>query len=252
MSLEIDHIGRSFGGFKALSGVSLTVATDALVGIIGPNGAGKSTLFSVISGFIAPDEGKVRFEGRDITNMRPETRANAGIVRTFQVPREFSHLSVRENLMAAAPNQTGEGLFGLFFRPNKVRAEEEKLAEQVSETLTFLKLNHVADQPSGKLSGGQKKLLELGRTLMVQPKMILLDEPFAGVNPVLIETIMDRIRELHERGIGFVVIEHDLHALTRLVKRTAVMVQGTVIADGHPDAVLDLPRVREAYLGGTV
>jgi branched-chain amino acid transport system ATP-binding protein len=252
MSLEIDHIGRSFGGFKALSGVSLTVETDGLVGIIGPNGAGKSTLFSVVSGFIAPDEGKVRFEGRDITNMRPETRANAGMVRTFQVPREFSHLSVRENLMAAAPNQTGEGLFGLFFRPSKVRAEEEKLAEKVSEILNFLKLDHVADHPSGKLSGGQKKLLELGRTLMVQPKMILLDEPFAGVNPVLIETIMDRIRELHERGIGFIVIEHDLHALTRLVKRMAVMVQGTVIADGHPDAVLDLPRVREAYLGGSV
>jgi branched-chain amino acid transport system ATP-binding protein len=252
MSLEIDHIGRSFGGFQALSGVSLTVETDGLVGIIGPNGAGKSTLFSVVSGFIAPDEGKVRFEGRDITNMRPETRANAGMVRTFQVPREFSHLSVRENLMAAAPNQTGEGLFGLFFRPNKVRAEEEKLAEKVSEILTFLRLDHVADHPSGKLSGGQKKLLELGRTLMVQPKMILLDEPFAGVNPVLIETIMDRIHELHERGIGFIVIEHDLHALTRLVKRMAVMVQGTVIADGHPDAVLDLPRVREAYLGGSV
>jgi branched-chain amino acid transport system ATP-binding protein len=252
MSLEIDHIGRSFGGFQALKAVSLTVETNALVGIIGPNGAGKSTLFSVISGFIAPDEGKVRFEGRDITNLRPETRANAGMVRTFQVPREFSHLSVRENLMAAAPNQTGEGLFGLFFRPGKVRAEEEKLAEKVSEILTFLKLNHVADQPSGKLSGGQKKLLELGRTLMVQPKMILLDEPFAGVNPVLIETIMDRIRELHARGIGFVVIEHDLHALTRLVKRMAVMVQGTVIADGHPNEVLDLPRVREAYLGGAV
>lgn len=252
MSLEIDHIGRSFGGFQALSGVSLTAETDGLLGIIGPNGAGKSTLFSVVSGFIAPDEGKVLFEGRDITNMRPETRANAGMVRTFQVPREFSHLSVRENLMAAAPNQTGEGLFGLFFRPSKVRAEEAKLAEKVSEILTFLKLDHVADQPSGKLSGGQKKLLELGRTLMVQPKMILLDEPFAGVNPVLIETIMDRIRDLHARGIGFVIIEHDLHALTRLVKRMAVMVQGTVIADGNPDEVLDLPRVREAYLGGTV
>lgn len=252
MSLEIDHIGRSFGGFQALSGVSLTAETDGLLGIIGPNGAGKSTLFSVISGFIPPDEGKVRFEGRDITNMRPETRANAGMVRTFQVPREFSHLSVRENLMAAAPNQTGEGLLGLFFRPGKVREEEAKLAEKVSEILTFLKLDHVADQPSGKLSGGQKKLLELGRTLMVQPKMILLDEPFAGVNPVLIETIMERISDLHQRGIGFVIIEHDLHALTRLVKRMAVMVQGTVIADGNPDEVLDLPRVREAYLGGAV
>jgi branched-chain amino acid transport system ATP-binding protein len=250
MSLEINRISRSFGGFRALDAVSLSFSAGALDGIIGPNGAGKSTLFSVISGFISPSEGKVSFESRDITRLAPEKRAQAGMVRTFQVPREFTHLTVRENLMAAAPNQTGEGLFGLFFRPGKVRAEEEILADRVSEILEFLKLNHVADEPSGKLSGGQKKLLELGRTLMVEPKLILLDEPFAGVNPVLIEAIMDRIRDLHARGIGFLVIEHDLHALTRLVDRVAVMVQGAVIADGEPDEVLDMPRVREAYLGG--
>ncbi len=152
--------------------------------------------------------------------------------------------------MAAAPEQTGENLLGLFFRPGQVRKEERAIAERVNETIDFLKLNRVADQPSGKLSGGQKKLLELGRALMVQPRLILLDEPFAGVNPVLIGEIMERITELNTRGIGFVVIEHDLEALTRLVPKLAVMDRGRVIAEGAPKSVLDDPIVREAYLGG--
>jgi branched-chain amino acid transport system ATP-binding protein len=172
------------------------------------------------------------------------------MVRTFQVPREFRHLTVRENLMAAAPTQTGESLLGLFFRPGRVREEEASIAERVNQTINFLKLTPVGDQPSGKLSGGQKKLLELGRALMVEPRLILLDEPFAGVNPVLIGEIMDRIAELNGRGIGFVIIEHDLEALTRLVPRLAVMDRGKVIAEGAPQAVLDNPLVREAYLGG--
>lgn len=250
MTLAIDHISRSFGGFRALDDVCLEIGTGGLDGIIGPNGAGKSTLFSVISGFIQPNGGRVRFEGRDVTRLPPVARAQAGMVRTFQVPREFSHLTARENLMAAAPGQTGEGLAGLFLRPGKVREEERTLAERVDGTLSFLKLDHVADLPAGGLSGGQKKLLELGRALMVEPKLILLDEPFAGVNPVLIEVLMERIRDLNKRGIGFLIIEHDLGALTRLVGRLAVMVQGAIIADGEPDAVLDLPSVREAYLGG--
>ena len=172
------------------------------------------------------------------------------MVRTFQVPREFRHLTVRENLMAAAPNQTGESLLGLFFRPGRVREEEGAIAARVNQTIRFLKLGAVADQPSGKLSGGQKKLLELGRALMVEPRLILLDEPFAGVNPVLIGEIMERITELNTRGIGFIIIEHDLEALTRLVPQLAVMDRGKVLAQGAPQAVLDDPLVREAYLGG--
>jgi branched-chain amino acid transport system ATP-binding protein len=152
--------------------------------------------------------------------------------------------------MAAAPDQTGEGLIGLFFRPDLVRREEGAIAERVDATMQFLKLTPVADQPSGKLSGGQKKLLELGRALMVEPRLILLDEPFAGVNPVLIGEIMERIAELNSRGIGFLVIEHDLEALTRLVPHLAVMDRGKIIAEGGPDVVLDDPLVREAYLGG--
>jgi branched-chain amino acid transport system ATP-binding protein len=250
MSLEVRDIGKSYGGFRALDGVRLTVETGALFGIIGPNGAGKSTLFSVISGFVAADDGHVLLDGKIMDSLSAPARARAGMVRTFQVPREFRHMTVRENLMAAAPDQTGENLLGVFFQPGRVRDEEAAIAEQVDETISFLRLARVADQPSGLLSGGQKKLLELGRALMAKPRMILLDEPFAGVNPVLIEEIMERIAELNRRGIGFIVIEHDLQALTRLVPRLAVMDRGKIIAQGEPKAVLDDAIVREAYLGG--
>ena len=252
MSLQVTNISKAFGGFKALSGVSLEVPTGALVGLIGPNGAGKSTLFSVVSGFMPPDEGAIGFDGRSLNGLNPAGRARTGLVRTFQVPREFAHLTVRENMMAAAPGQTGESLVGLFFRPGKVREEEERLAEEVSEVIRFLRLDRVADEPAGKLSGGQKKLVELGRALLVKPRLILLDEPFAGVNPVLIGEIMERIRELNGRGIGFLVIEHDLEALTRLAPQLYVMDQGRILTVGAPEAVLADARVREAYLGGAV
>ena len=174
------------------------------------------------------------------------------MIRTFQVPREFHHLTVRENLMAAAPGQSGEGLLGLFLRPGRVRAEEDAIRAEAEATIDFLRLARVADTPAGRLSGGQKKLVELGRALMAKPRLILLDEPFAGVNPVLIEEIMDRIRDLNARGIGFLVIEHDLGALSRLVPRFVVMDRGRVLAAGAPDDVLADPAVREAYLGGAV
>jgi branched-chain amino acid transport system ATP-binding protein len=250
MNLAVEDVRKAFGGFQALDGVSLSVAGGALFGLIGPNGAGKSTLFSVISGFMPADAGTVRLDGRTIDNLSAPARARAGMVRTFQVPREFRHLTVRENLLASAPHQTGESLVGLFLQPGRIKAEEAAIAARAEDTIRFLKLTPVADQPAGKLSGGQKKLLELGRALMVKPKLILLDEPFAGVNPVLIGEIMQRIGELNGRGIGFLVIEHDLEALTRLVPHLAVMDRGRIIAEGAPGAVLDDARVREAYLGG--
>jgi branched-chain amino acid transport system ATP-binding protein len=248
--LEVDRVSKSFGGFRALNDVSLSVPAGGLVGLIGPNGAGKSTLFSIITGFIAPSHGTIRLRGNPIDTLSPFARARAGMVRTFQVPREFSHLSVRENLMAAIPDQAGEHLFDLFFRPGQVRIQEEQGAALVEETIEFLKLKRIADQSAGKLSGGQKKLLELGRVLMTKPSVILLDEPFSGVNPVLIAEIIDRIAALNERGISFLVIEHDLEALTRLVARLTVMDYGTVIAEGAPQAVLADAKVRAAYLGG--
>lgn len=250
MSLTVQHVSKAFGGFRAVDDVSLDIGAGELLGVIGPNGAGKSTLFAVVSGFQSPDTGAVMLDGREITALAPDKRARAGMVRTFQVPREFRHMTVRENLMVAAPGQTGENLISLFARPGQIRIEEKRNAERVSETLEFLRLVEVADVPSGILSGGQKKLLELGRALMVSPKLILLDEPFAGVNPVLIEAIAERIRELNARGIGFLIIEHDLATLTRLVPRLAVMDRGRIIARGAPAQVLQDPTVREAYLGG--
>ena len=250
MSLAIQNVSKAFGGFRALDDVSLEVGAGELFGVIGPNGAGKSTLFAVISGFQPADAGQVTLNGRDISKLAPYTRARAGMVRTFQVPREFRHMTVRENLMVAAPGQSGESLISLFIRPGQVREEEARNADQVGKIIDFLRLVDVADVPSGSLSGGQKKLLELGRALMVSPKLILLDEPFAGVNPVLIEVIAERIRELNARGIGFLIIEHDLAALTRLVPQLAMMDRGRIIARGAPAKVLQDASVREAYLGG--
>ena len=250
MTLSVRGIEKSFGGFRALEDVSFAMEAGGLLGIIGPNGAGKSTLFSVVSGFIAADAGSVVLDGRPLDRLGAAARARAGMVRTFQVPREFHHLTVRENLMAAAPGQSGEGLFGLFLRPGRVRAEEAAIGAEADATIDFLRLSAVATTPAGRLSGGQKKLLELGRALMAKPRLILLDEPFAGVNPVLVEQLMERIAALNARGIGFLVIEHDLDALSRLVPRLVVMDRGRVLANGTPDAVLADPAVREAYLGG--
>ena len=252
MSLIVRDIAKSWGGFRALDGVSFEMESTGLLGIIGPNGAGKSTLFSVVSGFIAADAGNASLDGAALDRLGPAARARAGMIRTFQVPREFHHLTVRENLMAAAPGQSGEGLVGLFLRPGRVRAEEAAIRAEADAAIDFLRLTRVADTPAGRLSGGQKKLVELGRALMAKPRLILLDEPFAGVNPVLIEEIMDRIRDLNARGIGFLVIEHDLGALSRLVPRFVVMDRGRVLAAGAPDDVLADPAVREAYLGGAV
>lgn len=250
MSLQITDIRKAFGGFQALDGVTLTVGDGELVGLIGPNGAGKSSLFSVVSGFIEADGGDVRFKGAALGRQSPAARARKGLLRTFQVPREFSHLTVRDNLKAAAPGQTGEGLVGLFLRPGEVGRQEVEITAKADEVIAFLRLGHVADLPASRLSGGQKKLLELGRALMVEPSLILLDEPFAGVNPVLIEELVERIRELNGRGIGFLIIEHDLQALTRLVPILHVMDRGRILASGAPGAVLEDARVREAYLGG--
>ncbi len=250
MSLVLTSLSKRYGGLTVVDDLSLTVPTDGLTGIIGPNGAGKSTLFSLITGFLSPDTGTVTLDESDLSRASAAERAQAGMVRTFQVPREFAQLSVRSNLMAAAPGQNGEKLFDLFLRPNRVREDEERLRLKTDETLAFLTLERVADLPAGGLSGGQKKLLELGRALMTGAKLILLDEPFAGVNPVLIGEIGQRIRELNARGIGFLIIEHDLAALTRLVSTLHVLDRGRLIASGTADAVLADPQVRAAYLGG--
>jgi branched-chain amino acid transport system ATP-binding protein len=239
--LCIKGLSASFGGFKALDDVSLEVRKGEMVGVIGTNGAGKSTLFSVVTGYIPPSSGSVRFADEDITGVAVHQRVRRGLARTFQVPREFSQLTVFDNMMAAAPDQRGEKLAALVFARREVAREEARNAERVHDLLAFLNLSRVADEPAGKLSGGQKKLLELGRLLMLEPRCILLDEPLSA-----------RIVELNQRGLTVAIIEHNLEELSRIVPRMYVMDRGRVIAEGTPDSVLANEQVREAYMGGVI
>ena len=246
-------VEKQFDGFKVLDDVSFEVDAGRLVGIVGTNGAGKSTLFAVVSGQVAIDAGSVTFAGEDITRFTPVRRARLGLGRTFQVPREFAHLTVRENLLVAAQCEYGETLRSVFGGWGRVHREQRALRERADGWIEFLGLTRVARESPGALSGGQKKLLELGRMLMTEPRCILLDEPFAGVNPVLVDEISQCIRDLNAtRGIAFVVIEHHLTALKALVQHLYVMDQGRVIADGDPASVLAQPRVLEAYMGGVI
>jgi branched-chain amino acid transport system ATP-binding protein len=251
--LSVTGVRKSFGGFTVLDDVSVAVPERGLTGIVGTNGAGKSTLFAVVSGQLDADAGQVTFDATDITALSTVRRARLGLGRTFQVPREFAHLTVRENFLVAGRRDYGETLRSVFIGWSRVRREEGELRQRADDWIGFLNLSAVADRPAGTLSGGQKKLLELGRMLMLESKCILLDEPFAGVNPVLVAEISARIRELNaERGIAFVIIEHNLEALKALVNHLYVMDQGRVIADGDPAAVLADPRVHEAYMGGVI
>lgn len=252
MTLALANIRKQLGGLQIIDDMSFSVPLGSLCGIIGPNGAGKSTLFALISGFQASDSGEIAFGGSPLDGLSAEARAKRGLARTFQVPRPFVHLTVRENLAVGAQDQAGEGLVNAFFRGGLVRSQERQIFERVDGVIDFLKLGPVAGQPAGRLSGGQRKLLELGRALMMEPRFILLDEPFAGVNPVLIDEISDKIAQANARGIGFLIVEHNLSSLARLVDRMLVMDRGRLIADGTPNDVLDDPMVQEAYMGGVV
>lgn len=246
--LKVSGINKHYGGVNVLEDVGFQMPIDGRVGLIGPNGAGKSTLFATITGLVVPDAGAVEFAGTSLDGLPSEARARMGMGRTFQVPRPFGELTVRANLACAAPDQTGERLFsGLF--PSSWRAREEEIQAEVEKTASFIGLKPVIDEQSGRLSGGQLKLLELGRALMTRPKFIMLDEPFAGVNPVLIETLSGLLKEINERGIGLLIVEHNIGALVRLVPRLMVMDRGRLVADGISAEVLDQPLVKEAYLG---
>lgn len=252
MILKLEDVTMRFGGFTAVDSVSLEVPEGALVGLIGPNGAGKSTLFANITGFLPADHGRMWFDNQRIDGLKPEERASLGLGRTFQVPREFSHLTVRENLAASVPAQAGENLIDLYFRPGTVRRQEAEVAAAVDEIIEFLNLGAVADLSAGRLSGGQKKLLELGRALLIKPRFVLLDEPFGGVNPVLIDEIASRIRVLNEGGLGFLIVEHNLAALANLARDLYAMDNGRIIAHGTPEDVLADPVVRRSYMGEKV
>ena len=248
--ITVENISKNFGGIHAVNDVSLQIAPGSITGLIGPNGAGKTTLFNVIAGLYVPSQGRVFLDGEDITGLAPHELFAKGLLRTFQIAHEFSTLTVRENLMTVPGGQSGERLVDAWFRPGKVRDEEAGFRERAADVIDFLQLGEVADELAGNLSGGQKKLLELGRTMMVDAKIVFLDEVGAGVNRTLLATIGDAILRLNrERGYTFCMIEHDMDFISRLCDPVVVMAEGAVLATGSAEEVRANEAVIEAYLG---
>lgn len=248
--IQVQDLHKHFGGFRAVNGASLTIETGSITGLIGPNGAGKSTLFNVIAGVLKPTSGRVTMAGEDITGLAPHELFHKGLLRTFQLAHEFSSMTVRENLMMVPAGQTGERLVSTWLHRGRIRNEECALRKKADEVLEFLTISHVADEKAGNLSGGQKKLLELGRTMMVDAKIVFLDEVGAGVNRTLLGTIGDAITRLNkERGYTFCVIEHDMDFIGRLCDPVIVMAAGDVLAQGSADSIMKNEAVIEAYLG---
>ena len=248
--LTIQHLDKWFGGIHAVNNVSLTFETGKITGLIGPNGAGKTTLFNVIAGLHFPTSGKVFLEEEEITGLPPHQLFARGVLRTFQVAHEFSTLPVIDNLMMVPPQQTGERLLNVWLNSKKVKQEEEQLKEKAKEVLSFLNLEMLTDEPAGNLSGGQKKLLELGRCMMVDAKIVFLDEVGAGVNRTLLNHLGDAIIRLNrERGYTFCMIEHDMEFIGKLCDSVVVMAEGSVLVEDSIKAIKENPDVIEAYLG---
>lgn len=248
--LEVTSLGKRFGGAQVVSRVSLAVREGEIAGLIGPNGAGKTTLFNLIAGSLQPNAGSIRFQGQDITRCAPHERMAKGIGRSFQIPRPFVEMTLIENLLTAAQSQTGENLLCNWFMPQHVAREERANAEKAMALLEFLGLSRLARNAARVLSGGQRKLLELGRVLMADPRLVLLDEPGAGVNPALLEAIAERIVQLNGRGITFFIIEHNLELVAKLCRHVFVMAEGTLLFEGTPAEVVREASVIDAYLGG--
>ncbi len=251
--IEIERLSKRFGGIVAVDDCSLRIEPGTITGLIGPNGAGKTTLFNIIAGFLEPTAGQVRLGGRDITGMPAHRLFHLGLVRTFQIPHEFSRMTTLENLMVVPPGQAGESVVTSWFRWGRVRAQERAVRRRAEEALRALNLHHVRDELAGHLSGGQKKLLELGRTMMTDAKVVLLDEPGAGVNRTLLGQLAEFIRRLNrERGYTFCIIEHDMDLIAQLCDPIIVMAEGRVLGQGTMAEIRANPQVREAYLGGTI
>ena len=248
-ALEVNMLRKSFGGLPVTSDVSFQVMPGERRLILGPNGAGKTTLFNVVSGLVPADAGTIRFDGADVTRYSADKVSRAGMVRTFQVARGFPKLSVFQHLMLYGRDQPGETLWQAIVGTGAAKEREAALAERAWETARFLRLDHLIDNPATALSGGQKKLLEIGRALMAEPKLVLLDEPTAGVNPTLQNEIGERLLELPKRGITVLLIEHDMGFIAHLCNPVICMAEGQVLTEGTFDAVRSDHRVREAYLG---
>jgi branched-chain amino acid transport system ATP-binding protein len=248
--IVVDDLHKHFGGFHAVDGSSLTIKEGSITGLIGPNGAGKTTLFNVIAGVLKPTSGTVTMAGEDITGLPPHTLFHKGLLRTFQIAHEFHSMTCRENLMMVPAGQSGEVLWNTWFGRKRIANEERALRAKADEVLEFLTVEHLADQKAGQISGGQKKLLELGRTMMVDAKIVFLDEVGAGVNRTLLNTIGDAIIRLNkERGYTFVVIEHDMDFIGRLCDPVICMAEGRVLAQGTLAEIKANEQVIEAYLG---
>jgi branched-chain amino acid transport system ATP-binding protein len=248
--ISISGVNKHFGGIHAVRDASLQIETGSVTGLIGPNGAGKTTLFNVIAGLYKPDSGTVQLDGQDITGLPPHELFARGLLRTFQIAHEFSSLTVRENLMMVPQDQSGERLIDAWLQPAKIRQEEAVLIAKANEVISFLQLDPVANERAGNLSGGQKKLLELGRTMMTDAKIVFLDEVGAGVNRTLLNHIGDSILRLNrEQGYTFCMIEHDMEFISRLCDPVIVMAEGCVLATGSADEIRNNEDVIEAYLG---
>ena len=248
--IKVENLRKQFGGFHAVDGASLEIEAGSITGLIGPNGAGKTTLFNVIAGVHEPTAGKVTLSGEDITGLPPHELFHKGLLRTFQIAHEYGSMSCRENLMMVPSGQSGETLWNTWFGRKRIADEERALKAKADEVLEFLTIEHLADHKAGQVSGGQKKLLELGRTMMVDAKIVFLDEVGAGVNRTLLNTIGDAIIRLNkERGYTFVVIEHDMDFIGRLCDPVICMAEGKVLAEGTLDEIKANEQVIEAYLG---
>jgi branched-chain amino acid transport system ATP-binding protein len=249
--LEVQNLRKSFGGLTAVDGCSLRVEEGSITGLIGPNGAGKTTLFDLITGHYKPDEGKIIFQGEAIEGLAPHQIFRKKLYRTFQITREFAQMTVLENLMIMPEHQVGERIWNTWFRPSAVRDQEHGTQEKALEVLEFVELINLKNEYAGSLSGGQKKLLEIARSMMADPKIVLLDEPGAGVNPTLMKKLIANIETLRaEKGITFLLIEHDMDLVMNLCDPVIVMSEGKKLAEGTADEIKSNEQVLEAYLGG--
>jgi branched-chain amino acid transport system ATP-binding protein len=249
--IAIEEVSRRFGGILAVDRCSFRIGTGTITGLIGPNGAGKTTLFNVVAGFLAPSSGRILLDGKDITGLAPHRLFHLGLVRTFQIPHEFARMTTLENLMVVPPGQAGENVINAWFRPHRVAAREREVRRRAAEVLAFLGLEAVQGELAGNLSGGQKKLLELGRALMSGCRTVLLDEPGAGVNRTLLAGLIESIRTLNrDHGYTFCIVEHDMDLIAALCDPVIVMAEGRVITAGSFAEVRRNREVQEVYLGG--
>ena len=247
--LEVENVRHAFGGVQAVNGCSFSVPAGSISALIGPNGAGKTTLVDLVSGMLRLQGGQVRYAGQDISDWPPDRRANAGLLRTFQLSREFTRLTVLENLLVVATGQVDESIWGALFRRRAIRSQESELVEQARDLLRIFSLDDLRNEWAENLSGGQKRLLELARAVMAKPKLLILDEPMAGVNPALMNRLEAHIAELRRHGITFLIVEHNLKVVERLCDLVIVMAEGRTLAAGPMSEPRANPEVVRAYLG---